>query len=49
MCGFIGPHIVDKLLADESDIRVIGTCTTGRLFNLERQKDNSSLNESKEN
>ena len=42
-CGFIGSHMVDKLLAEGHDVRVIDNCSTGRLENLEHQKDNSHL------
>ncbi len=42
-CGFIGSHIVDRLLAEGSEVRVIDNCTTGRLSNLEHQKDNNNL------
>ena len=42
-CGFIGSHIVDRLLAEGSEVRVIDNCTTGRLSNLDHQKGNSNL------
>ena len=34
-CGFIGSHIVDRLLAEGHDVVVIDNCSTGRLENLE--------------
>ena len=33
-CGFIGSHIVDRLLAEGHDVVVIDNSTTGRLENL---------------
>jgi len=42
-CGFIGSHIVDRLLAKGHTVRVIDNFTTGRLANLEHQKDNKNL------
>lgn len=42
-CGFIGSHIVDRLLAEGHNVRVIDNCTTGRLSNLEHQQENSRL------
>ena len=42
-CGFIGSHIVDRLLAEGHDVRVIDNFTTGRQANLAHQKDNKNL------
>lgn len=42
-CGFIGSHIVDRLLLEGHTVRVIDNCTTGRLANLEHQKGNDKL------
>ena len=42
-CGFIGSHMVDRLLAEGHEVRVIDNCTTGRPENLNHQKDNSNL------
>lgn len=42
-CGFIGSHIVDRLLAEGHDVRVIDNLSTGRLQNLEHQKENPQL------
>ena len=42
-CGFIGSHIVDRLLAEGHEVRVIDNWTTGRPENLSHQKDNMHL------
>ena len=42
-CGFIGSHIVDRLLAEGHAVRVIDNFTTGRPANLEHQKENDNL------
>ncbi len=42
-CGFIGSHIVDRLLSEGHEVRVIDNCSTGRLENLEHHKDNGNL------
>lgn len=42
-CGFIGSHLVDKLLAENYDVVVIDNCSTGRLKNLEHQHGNPKL------
>jgi len=42
-CGFIGSHIVDRLLAENHDVVVIDNCSTGRLENLEHQRENPRL------
>ena len=41
--GFIGSHIVDRLLAEEHEVVVIDNCSTGRMENLEHQKGNANL------
>ena len=42
-CGFIGSHIVDRLLKEGHEVRVIDNFTTGRPQNLEHQKHNPML------
>ena len=42
-CGFIGSHMVDRLLAEGHTVRVIDNWTTGRPENLAHQKDNPAL------
>ena len=42
-CGFIGSHIVDKLLKEGHKVRVIDNLSTGRLDNLEHHKDKKYL------
>ena len=42
-CGFIGSHMVDRLLNEGHSVRVIDNLSTGRLKNLEHQKDNPKL------
>lgn len=42
-CGFIGSHMVDRLLAEGHEVRVIDNCSTGRLENLDHQKGNPKL------
>lgn len=42
-CGFIGSHMVDRLLEEGHEVRVIDNCSTGRLENLEHQKGNPNL------
>lgn len=41
--GFIGSHIVDRLLAEGHEVRVIDNFSTGRPQNLDHQKDCLSL------
>ena len=41
--GFIGSHMVDRLLAEGHEVVVIDNCTTGRLENLAHVKDNPRL------
>ena len=42
-CGFIGSHIVDRLLLEGHDVIVIDNCSTGRKENLQHQQDNPHL------
>jgi len=42
-CGFIGSHLVDRLLEEKHEVIVIDNCSTGRLENLEHQKSNPCL------
>lgn len=42
-CGFIGSHMVDRLLAEGHEVIVIDNCSTGRLENLTHHQDNNSL------
>lgn len=42
-CGFIGSHIVDRLLTEGHEVRVIDNFTTGRPQNLAHQKNNNRL------
>lgn len=42
-CGFIGSHIVDRLLAEGQEVIVIDNCSTGRLENLAHHEGNSHL------
>ena len=41
--GFIGSHLVDRLLADGHDVTVIDNYSTGRPQNLDHVKDRSQL------
>jgi len=41
--GFIGSHLVERLLADGKSVTVIDDCSTGRLENLEAVRANSRL------
>ncbi len=41
--GFIGSHLVDKLLSEGRRVRVIDSLVTGPLRNLEQQKGNPNL------
>jgi len=42
-CGFIGSHIVDRLLSEGHEVIIIDNCSTGRLENLAHHKDNAKL------
>lgn len=42
-CGFIGSHLVDRLLAEGHQVVVLDNCSTGRLENLEHQKNHPNL------
>lgn len=42
-CGFIGSHMVDRLLTEGHEVRVIDNLSTGRRENLDHQKDNPKL------
>ncbi len=42
-CGFIGSHMVDRLLKEGHKVRVIDNWTTGRPENLAHQKSNPDL------
>jgi UDP-glucose 4-epimerase len=41
--GFIGSHLVDRLLADGHEVVVIDNLATGRRDNLEQHRDNARL------
>ena len=42
-CGFIGSHMVDRLLAEGHEVQVVDNFSTGRPENLEHQKGNPNL------
>ncbi|MCR4740313.1 MAG: SDR family oxidoreductase [Lachnospiraceae bacterium] len=42
-CGFIGSHMVDRLLKEGHEVRVIDNCSTGRLANLDHHKGDPKL------
>jgi len=42
-CGFIGSHMVDKLLAEGHKVVVIDNCSTGRIENLAHCNENKNL------
>ena len=42
-CGFIGSHLVDALLDRGNEVVVIDNLSTGRLLNLDHQKENPKL------
>lgn len=41
--GFIGSHIVDKLLSEDYEVTVLDNLSTGRLENLSHHQDNRSF------
>ncbi|MBI2915552.1 MAG: SDR family NAD(P)-dependent oxidoreductase, partial [Elusimicrobia bacterium] len=41
--GFIGSHLVDRLLKDGHAVTVLDNLSTGRLANLESHKNNTKL------
>jgi UDP-glucose 4-epimerase len=43
-CGFIGSHMVDKLLNEGNEAIVIDNLSSGNLQNLEHHRDNQKLN-----
>ncbi|MCX8129923.1 MAG: SDR family oxidoreductase [Clostridia bacterium] len=42
-CGFIGSHLVDRLLSEGHSVTVIDNLSTGRPENLQHQKNNPNL------
>lgn len=42
-CGFIGSHMVDKLLSEKHHVTVIDNMSTGRIKNLDHLKNNPNL------
>lgn len=42
-CGFIGSHLVDRLLADGHNVLVVDNFITGRRENLKHQENNKDL------
>ena len=41
--GFIGSHLVERLLADGKNVAVIDDCSTGSLENLHAVRNNQRL------
>lgn len=41
--GFIGSHLVERLLAEDHTVRVLDNFSTGRMENLDKVKDNARL------
>ena len=41
--GFIGSHLTDRLIADDSSVVILDDISTGRLENLNRYKNNSNV------
>jgi len=42
-CGFIGSHLVDRLLNEGHEVIVIDNCSTGRMENLKHQEGHKNL------
>ena len=42
-CGFIGSHLVDKLLEYGHEVIVLDNFSTGRIENLQHQKSSKNL------
>jgi UDP-glucose 4-epimerase len=42
-CGFIGSHLVDRLLEEENKVLVLDNFSTGRAENIEHHKNNKNL------
>ncbi len=42
-CGFIGSHMVDRLLTDGHEVTVIDNLSSGNIRNLEHHRENSNL------
>jgi UDP-glucose 4-epimerase len=42
-CGFIGSHLVDRLIKENFHITIIDNCSTGRLINLDHIAERSRL------
>jgi UDP-glucose 4-epimerase len=42
-CGFIGSHMVDRLISEGYDVTVLDNLSSGRLQNLEQHKNNKNL------
>ena len=42
-CGFIGSHLVDRLIAEGHEVLVLDNCSTGRLQNLNHLKNHPQL------
>ena len=43
-CGFIGSHLVDRLIKENYFVTIVDNCSTGRLKNIEHITDQSKLN-----
>ena len=42
-CGFIGSHLVDRLLRDGHEVVIVDNLVTGRVQNIAHHRDNGSL------